>query len=145
MLPIKIKLLHESSRMPQRATPGSGGYDLFADCPAPVEVLPGATTMVPVGFAMELPEGYVALVCARSGMASRHGLAPINGVGVVDSDYRGEMTVPLTCHHVEGYTLRPGERIAQMLIVPVATPELMSVTELSDTDRGSGGFGSTGL
>lgn len=141
---IRIKLLRETSIAPRRATDGSAGYDLFADCAQPVEVLPGRSVIIPAGFALELPRGYVALVCARSSMAGKHGVAPTNAVGVIDSDYRGEISACLTCHHEQGYAVQPGERFAQLLILPVETPELAPAESLSETSRGAGGFGSTG-
>lgn len=141
---MKIRLLRENAAAPVRATEGSAGYDLRAAVDGPVRIEPGKTAMIPTGIAIELPRGYAAFIFARSGLASRHGIAPGNAVGVVDSDYRGEIAVGLTCHHTEGYTIQPGERIAQMVIMPVETPELIVCEELGGTQRGDGGFGSTG-
>ena len=101
-------------------------------------------TVVPTGVAIQLEPGYVALVFGRSGLGIKMGVVPANGVGVIDSDYRGEMMVGLTCQLEEAYTVQPGERIAQMVILPVVTPELNQVEELEDSQRGTGGFGSTG-
>ncbi len=102
--------------------------------------------MIPTGIAIEIPDGYAGLVCARSGLASRQGLAPANKVGVIDSDYRGELIVALHNHSDTCSMIQPGDRIAQLLIVPILSPEFVFVQkdEISGTDRGSGGFGSTG-
>ena len=106
--------------------------------------MPGQTAMVPTGLAMELPEGYAGLVYARSGLASKQGLAPANKVGVIDSDYRGEVMVALHNHGAQAREIQPGERIAQLVIAPVYQAAFEQVASLSDTVRGAGGFGSTG-
>lgn len=131
--------------LPSYATAGSAGLDLRACIDAPVTVEPGQRLSIPTGFAIALPDpGWVALIYARSGLAVKHGIALANCVGVVDSDYRGEIVVALQSCAGEAYTIQPGERIAQMVITPVAQAEIDVVDELDDTDRGAGGFGSTG-
>jgi len=141
---LRVKLLREGAVMPARATPGSAGLDLSAAIEAPVPVRHGEVARIPTGVAIQLDPGYVCLVFGRSGLGVKHGVAPVNAVGVVDSDYRGEVVVFLTCHREEGYTVSPGERIAQMVILPVAMAEPIRVEELDETTRGTGGFGSTG-
>ncbi|MEG1778244.1 MAG: dUTP diphosphatase, partial [Angelakisella sp.] len=131
--------------VPTRATDGSAGYDMTAVLDAPVTVCHGAVAKIPTGVAIELPEGYAALILGRSGLGIKYGVVPANGVGLIDSDYRGEICVGLTCQCEAGYTVQSGERIAQMVIVPVATPELEAAESLEDTSRGAGGFGSTGV
>lgn len=131
--------------LPSYATAGSAGLDLRACIDAPVTVEPGQRLSIPTGFAIALPDpGWVALIYARSGLAVKHGIALANCVGVVDSDYRGEIVVALQSYAGESYTIEPGERIAQMVIAPVAQANIRLVDELDDTDRGAGGFGSTG-
>ena len=144
MKQLKYKLTRPEAISPRRATEGSAGYDLAAAISQPMEVRHGAVTVVPTGVAIQLEPGYVALVFGRSGLGIKKGVVPANGVGVIDSDYRGEMMVGLTCQLEEAYTVQPGERIAQMVILPVVTPELNQVEELEDSQRGTGGFGSTG-
>lgn len=141
---LKVKRLRPGVVLPRRATPGSAGLDLSAAIDAPVEVRHGEVAKIPTGIAIQLDPGYVCLVFGRSGLAVKLGVAPVNAVGVVDSDYRGELTVFLTCHKEQGYTVRPGERVAQMVILPVAMAEPVEVEELDETLRGEGGFGSTG-
>ena len=142
---LKIKKLKESARIPYRATPGSAGMDLYACLDKAVTIEPHRIVTIPTGIAIE-PESadYVVYLYARSGLAIRHGVAPANCVGVIDSDYRGEVCVGLLNAADEPYTVAPGERIAQMVIAPVILPEIVEVDELGDTARGSGGFGSTG-
>ena len=131
--------------VPSYATAGSAGMDLRACIDTPVTILPGEQALVPTGLAIALPDpGYVALLYARSGLAIKHGLSPANCVGVIDSDYRGEIVVALRNYAKEPYTVEPGERIAQMVITPVVQAAIALVDELDDTDRGAGGFGSTG-
>ena len=130
---------------PCRATAGSAGYDLYALLDEPVTVEPGGLVRIGTGIALELPSAELAaFIYARSGLASKHGIIPANCVGVVDSDYRGEVQVTLANIGSEPYTVAPGERIAQMVIAPVCLPELRETEELTQTERGSGGFGSTG-
>lgn len=131
--------------LPTYATPGSAGMDLRACIDEPLTIPAGGRAKVPAGFAMALPgPEYVALVFARSGLAVKHGVALSNGVGVVDSDYRGEVTVGLINQGQESYTIQPGDRVAQMVILPVEQAALIPVAELDETQRGTGGFGSTG-
>lgn len=141
---IRIKLLRDGAVLPRRATPGSAGADIHACIEDPVVIAPRSSAQIPSGFAVEVPEGYAAFVFARSGLSRKHGVAPVNGVGVVDSDYRGEVIVALTNHFDEPYTVTPGERVAQLVIMPVAAAEFVPADDLTDTDRGAGGFGSTG-
>ena len=131
--------------LPQFATPGSAAMDLRACIDRPVTIRAGERTVVPTGLAMALPSAdYVALLCARSGLGIRKGVCLSNGVGVIDSDYRGEIGVGLVNLSQEAYTVQPGDRIAQLMVVPVERPTVSLVEDLDDTSRGSGGFGSTG-
>ena len=130
---------------PARATEGSAGIDLAACTDEPVTIAPRALVRIPTGIAVALPSpDYVALVFARSGLGIRHGISLSNGVGVIDSDYRGEIAVGLTNLSDTPYTVMPGDRIAQLVVAPVARPELVWTEDLEDTGRGAGGFGSTG-
>ena len=131
--------------LPAYATEGSAGLDLRACIEEAVTLPVGGRALIPTGIAIELPGAEtVALVFARSGLAIRHGLALANGVGVIDSDYRGEIKVGLINQGAEAYTIQPGERIAQLADLPVLQPEIELVQSLSETERGAGGFGSTG-
>ncbi len=143
---LKFKKLNEAAALPARATPGSAGYDLRVCCGEEgVSLAPMERKLVPTGLAMELPgENTVGLVFARSGTALNAGLAMANGVGVIESDYRGEVQAPMVNLSAETVVLRHGERIAQLLVMPVLTPEVAECEELSGTARGAGGFGSTG-
>jgi len=143
---LKYKKLRPGAKTPVRASAGAAAYDLCALCPEEgITLLPQARVAVPTGIAIELPgPDVVALIFARSGLAARHGITLPNCVGVIDSDYRGELFVALVNTSQEPYTIRRGERIAQMAILPVLTPELQEVETLSDTARGEKGFGSTG-
>lgn len=144
MAPIPVKILRQGAILPTYGSCEAAGADLYACLEAPVTIEPGKTAFVPTGIAMEVPKGCAGLVYARSGMACKRGLAPANKVGVVDSDYRGEIMVALHNHAGIPQRIENGERIAQMVITPVLTPEYQIVPELSDTSRGTGGFGSTG-
>lgn len=131
--------------LPQFATPGSAAMDLRACIDRPVTIRAGERTVVPTGLAMALPSAdYVALLFGRSGLGIRKGVCLSNGVGVIDSDYRGEIGVGLVNLSQEAYTVQPGDRIAQLMVVPVERPTVSLVEDLDDTSRGSGGFGSTG-
>ena len=144
-LEVCIQRLDERAQLPVRSTPGSAGADLHALLDGPLTVPPGGRAGVPTGIAIALPSPEtVALVFARSGLAVKHGLTLSNGVGVIDSDYRGEIKVGLVNLSGEAYTIQPGERIAQLVIMPVCLPALREVESLDDTQRGAGGFGSTG-
>ena len=130
---------------PYYATPGSAAMDLHACIDQAVVVPAGGRAVIPTGLAIALPSAdYVALVYARSGLGIKHGIAPANCVGVIDSDYRGEIKVGLQTSGSEDYTVQPGDRIAQLMIAPVLQARLTLVDELDDTQRGAGGFGSTG-
>ena len=141
---LRVKLVREGAVMPRRATAESAGLDLSAAIDAPVEIRQGKITPIPTGIAIQLDPGYVCLLFGRSGLGVKRGILPANAVGVVDSDYRGELMVHLTCIKDETYTVQPGERIAQMVILPVSMAEPVQVEELEESTRGAGGFGSTG-
>ena len=141
---IKIKLIRPTSKAPTYGSAHAAGADIYADIDTPLEILPHQTAMIPSGFAIEIPDGFAGFVYPRSGMATKRGLASANKVGVIDSDYRGEVMVALHNHSETPALLSPGERIAQIIIAPVYTPGFEITEELSDTERGEGGFGSTG-
>lgn len=142
---LRIKKVRENAVIPCRATEGSAGMDLYACIDSPVTIEPHKVAQIPSGIAIELPsENYGAFVFARSGLSRKHGIAPVNAVGVIDSDYRGEIIMGLINHFDESYTVEPGERVAQLVIMPVSMMPVVEVTDLSDTERGEGGFGSTG-
>ena len=145
MIPtVRFRLTRPGAKAPFYATPAAAA-DLCAVLDAPLTLPPMGRAMVPTGLAIQLPgPEYVALVCARSGLAVKHGLALSNGVGVIDSDYRGEIQVGLVNLGSETYTLQPGERLAQLMILPVAQAAFVQADTLDETDRGAGGFGSTG-
>lgn len=144
MKPILVKRLRPQAILPTYGSLEAAGADLYACLDAPMMAAPGQTVWIPTGLAMEIPEGCAGLVYARSGMACKRGLAPANKVGVIDSDYRGEITVVLHNHGGTTQTIENGERIAQLVITPVITPPYREVEELRDSVRGIGGFGSTG-
>lgn len=142
---LKIKKLRDNARVPFRATEGSAGMDLYACIDEPVTIAPHEIRLIPTGIAIALESpDYVAYLYARSGLAIKHGIAPANCVGVIDSDYRGEVCAGLLNTTEKEFTIMPDERIAQLVIAPVILPEIEVVDELDDTDRGAGGFGSTG-
>lgn len=142
---LKIKKLNEKAKVPQRATGGSAGLDLCACIDAPLTLRGGETAVIPTGIAIALPSAdYGAFVFARSGLAIKHGIGLLNSVGVIDSDYRGEIKVGVINQIAEPYTIEPGERIAQMVILPVSMMPVTEVEQLDETARGAGGFGSTG-
>lgn len=141
---IRTKRLKEGAKLPTYGTAEAAGADLYACIQEPVVIAPGDTAWIPTGIAVEVPKGCAGLIYARSSLGTKRGLAPANKVGVVDSDYRGELTVVLLNHGSEVQTIENGERIAQFLITPVITPTYTEVEELSDTIRGTKGFGSTG-
>lgn len=142
---LKIKKLRETAKIPFRATAGSAGMDLSACIDEDITIRPGDLKIIPTGIAIELPSAeYVAYIFARSGLGIKHGICLSNGVGVIDSDYRGEVCVGLCNVSDKEYTITPGERVAQMVISPVSLMPAVEVSELSDTERGQGGFGSTG-
>lgn len=141
---INIKKLDEKAVIPTYGSEYAAGADLYACLDEAITIEPGQTVMVHTGIAMEIPEGFAGLVYARSGLASKKGLAPANKVGVVDADYRGEIMVALHNHGTQSQTVEPEERIAQLVIAPHIVGAFHQVDELSDTVRGAGGFGSTG-
>lgn len=141
---IAVKKLRDDAVMPTYGSEYAAGADLYACIDDIVEFEPGETKMIPTGLAMEIPVGYAGLIYARSGLATKKGLAPANKVGVVDADYRGEIMVSLHNHSTEKKSIEPKERIAQLVITPYLTALFEETDELSDTVRGEGGFGSTG-
>jgi len=141
---IHVKKLNANAKIPTYGSNEAAGADLYACLETAITILPGESAWVGTGIALEVPKGCAGLVYARSGLACKRGLAPANKVGVVDSDYRGEIKVVLYNHSNEPQIIENGERIAQFVITPVLTPPYEEVTELSNTERGVGGFGSTG-
>lgn len=144
MEPINIKILNKNAKMPTYGSSEAAGADLYACISESVTIQPGESAWIPTGIAMELPIGYVGLIFARSSMGVKRGLAPANKVGVIDSDYRGEIRVVLYNHSKQEQTIDPNERVAQIAVMPVVSPGFVQVEELSDTQRAAGGFGSTG-
>lgn len=141
---IKIKAMNEHFRIPTAGSEQSAGSDLYAAESDPIEIAAGESKLIHTGIALEIPNGYFGAIFARSGLATKQGLAPANKVGVIDSDYRGEILVMLHNHSDKTRTVKPGDRIAQLVIIPYIKAEFMLVNSLDDTDRGDGGFGSTG-
>ena len=141
---VRVKILKQGAKLPTYGSQEAAGADLYACLEAPLTIAPGQSAFVSTGIALEVPKGCAGLVYARSGLACKRGLAPANKVGVVDSDYRGEITVVLFNHGSEPQTIENGERIAQFIITPVLTPAYEVAESLSDTERNCGGFGSTG-
>ena len=141
---VQIKRLAADVPLPVRVTARSAGFDLAAAVPSPLVLAPGQIAVVPCGFAVAVPDGYEAQVRPRSGLSSRHGVTVVNSPGTVDSDYRGEVCVPLVNHGRQPFTVERGMRIAQMVIAPVPPVRLIEVADLDVTDRGTGGFGHTG-
>ena len=144
MSTIRVKKLSPNAILPAYGSAEAAGADLYACLDAPVQIQPGETFWVPTGIALEVPKGCAGLIYARSSMGAKRGLAPANKVGVIDSDYRGEIRVVLLNHSKQIQTIEPGERVAQLIITPVLTPAYEECEDLTDTDRGAGGFGSTG-
>ena len=143
-VPFQFKRLTPLAVIPHYQTEHAAGMDLHAAIERPLAVSPGDTVLVPCGFAMAIPAGYEAQVRPRSGLATKHGITMPNAPGTIDADYRGEVMVPLINLGREEFTVEPDMRIAQMVVAPVSRAEVVEVEDLSDTDRGSGGFGSTG-
>lgn len=141
---LRVKKLREEAVLPERKTPGSAGYDLCACIGREFTIEPGELVIIPTGIAMEVPAGCAGMIFTRSGLGVKHGITVSNGVGVIDSDYRGEVHVGLRNSSRAAYTVRPGERIAQLIVLPVCLPPVEEIDELSETQRGEGGFGSTG-
>lgn len=141
---IKIKKLTDTAKTPTRGSEHAAGYDLYADVKEDVQIKPHETVKIGTGLAMEVPDGYFGAIFARSGLASKEGLRPANCVGVCDSDYRGEYIVAIHNDSEKTRTITAGERIAQLVVMPYLPVTFDEVTELTDTNRGEGGFGSTG-
>ena len=142
--PVPVKKLNPTAKLPTYGTPYAAGADLYACLDEPMTVAPGQTVLVPTGLTMEIPEGFAGLVYARSGLATRQGLAPANKVGVIDSDYRGEILICMFNHSDTSRVISHGDRIAQMILTPYLTGLFTETGTLSATGRGSNGFGSTG-
>ncbi len=142
---VRYQRLDERAVAPRYGSAAAAGADLYGLLDAPLTLQSGETALVRTGLAVEIPEGFVGLVCARSGLATKRGLAPANKVGVIDADYRGEVMVALHNHGNTSQTIEHGERIAQLVLVPYLTAAYEEADSLSDTDRGIGGFGSTGM
>ena len=144
---VKVKKMHPAATIPTFGSDEAAGCDLYANLAEEGGMLvirPGTKCFVKTGIAMAIPKGYGGFLYARSGLACKQGLRPANCVGVVDSDYRGEICVGLINQYEESYTIQPGERIAQLVVMPVCTAPTVEVTEIDETERGAGGFGSTG-
>ena len=141
---IRIKKLNEAAMLPTYGSEFSAGADLYALCEEPVTIAAGETKLIHTGLSMEIPAGFAGLVYARSGLATKRGLTPANKVGVIDADYRGEIMVALHNHGKEAQTIENGERIAQLVITPFLKGIFTETEDLSETERGEGGFGSTG-
>jgi len=141
---MKMKIISKSGRVPRYETEGAAGFDISAYLDEPLTLEPGGRMLVPTGLYFEVPQGYEAQVRARSGLAIKHGLGLVNGIGTIDSDYRGEVRVPMINWSSEPYTIRDGERIAQVVINRFERVDLELSDTLSDTERGEGGFGHTG-
>ena len=144
MEPVRVKILRDGASLPTYGSAEAAGADLYACLEDPVTIAPNTTAFIPTGIALEVPRGCAGLIYARSGLACKRGLAPANKVGVVDSDYRGEILVALHNHGTQSQRVEHGERIAQFVITPVLTPAYVAAESLSDTQRNTGGFGSTG-
>ncbi|MBR2915738.1 MAG: dUTP diphosphatase [Clostridia bacterium] len=141
---VRFVKLNKDAKIPVYSSAAAAGADLCSLPGDDITILPGETVMIHTGLSMEIPEGCAAFLFARSGLASKRGLAPANKVGVVDSDYRGEVMVALHNHSASVQTIAGGERIAQMVIMPFVRGEFAEAESLTETDRGNGGFGSTG-
>ncbi len=144
MSTIRVKKLHPNAILPTYGSAEAAGADLYACLDEGVTIEAGETVFIPTGLSLEVPKGCAGLVYARSSLGAKRGLAPANKVGVIDSDYRGEIRVVLHNHGKVAQRVEPGDRIAQFIITPVLTPAYVETDCLSDTDRGQGGFGSTG-
>ena len=142
--PVSVKLLDPRAKLPAYGSPDAAGADLYALTDGPVAIAPGQTVLVHTGLALAIPKGYAGLVFARSGLATKEGLAPANKVGVIDADYRGELMVSLYNQSKEDRVVESGDRIAQLVITPYLTARFTQADDLDDTRRGNGGFGSTG-
>lgn len=147
MISVKVKTLRDGVLLPARQTPGAAGYDLSASLPDPGwwDLQPGEVKLVPTGIAVEIPMGYEIQVRPRSGLSSKYKIILVNSPGTIDSDYRGEVFVPLMNLGTDVFRIESGMRIAQILLAKVETIEWSTVSDLAGTDRGTGGFGSSGL
>ena len=143
-VPVSVKLLDPRAKLPAYGSADAAGADLYSLTGGPVEIAPGGTALIRSGIAVAVPQGYMGRVFARSGLATKQGLAPANKVGVIDADYRGEVMVFLHNHGSHPQTVEDGDRIAQLVVTPYLTAQFQIVDELDETQRGSGGFGSTG-
>lgn len=141
---VRFRKLDARAVAPVYGSAAAAGADLYAVADEPIRIAPHQTVLVHTGLAVEIPAGFVGLVCARSGLATKQGLAPANKVGVIDADYRGEVMVALHNHSEQERIVDHGERIAQLVLVPYLTADYEQADSLTDTDRGAGGFGSTG-
>ena len=144
MIELRFKRLSPLASVPAYHSASAAGLDIAAALESPVGIAPGVIELIPCGFAMEIPHGYEAQVRPRSGLATKHGISMPNAPGTIDSDYRGEVRVPLINLGPASFTIEPGMRIAQMVIAPVTRAEWLPVDTLDETERGAGGFGSTG-
>ena len=141
---IAFQKLRENARVPSYGSTAAAGADLYAAIDESVTLAPGETRLIPHGLVMAIPEGYAGFIYARSGLATKRNLAPANKVGVVDADYRGELMTPIHNHGSTPAVIEPGERVAQLVVAPVLHAEFFEADSLDETERGAGGFGSTG-
>lgn len=141
---VKIVKLDQNAHIPTYGSASAAGADLYACIEATVTIQPGQTVLIPTGLGMEIEEGFAGFIYARSGLATKRGLAPANKVGVIDSDYRGQVMVSLHNHTDQPQSVEPGERVAQIVFAPVCQAQFCLVDTLQQTERGTGGFGSTG-
>ena len=141
---VKIVKLQQNAHIPTYGSADAAGADLYACIDEAVTIQPSQTVLIPTGLSMEIEQGFAGFIYARSGLATKRGLAPANKVGVIDSDYRGQVMVSLHNHTEQPQTVEPGERVAQMVFAPVYQAQFCEVDALQDTERGTGGFGSTG-
>lgn len=142
---VKVKIVSKSGRVPEYATSGASGFDISAYLTEPMTLKAGERALVPTGLFFEVPEGYEAQVRARSGLAIKHGIGLVNGIGTVDSDYRGEIRVPMINWSNEDFVINDGDRIAQVVIAAYEKADIEITDSLSETERGEGGFGHTGI
>ena len=142
---MEIRIVSKGGALPAYATEGSSGADLRACIEEPITLMPGERRLVPTGLFVEIPQGVEAQIRARSGLAIKHGIGLVNGVGTVDSDYRGEWNIPLINWGQEPYTIHSGDRIAQVIFSRYEKADFVSVSQISETERGAGGFGHTGI
>ena len=141
---VNIKKLHDGAIIPTKGSYFSAGNDLYANINEPITIRPHETVKINTGLAMEIPEGFFGGIAARSGLSTKKGLAPANKFSIIDSDYRGDIIIPLHNHSTTPQTVEPNERIAQLIVIPFLNIDFIEVDELSDTSRGNNGFGSTG-